>query len=584
MHPTRLKNKETTNLTIKNAGNRPKTYRVRGQEAADELKFTFSPGDTVEIAPGASRTVGITVAAALRHWLGNQKQLSFKLLAEDPNNILKPKEYQGTMVVDPIIPRWLVRIFPFLMILVFGASGFSIYFFREQARILDQRLSANATATQQEIIYAAGTSTSQVQLQQTADQLAILEETRNFQATGTAQAQLDVTATAISDVDGDGLTYQEEQDAGTDPSKSDTDEDGLTDWQELKQYRTDPTNIDTDDDLLNDGAEIEKGTLPNNPDTDGDGVLDGLEVRDGTDPRSTPVAVLPPTPVPPPPTATPVPEPPENELDIEWQLVSAGPFMMGAAEGDGFAENTELPLHSVGYLDEFWIAKTEITNDQFQKFIDEQGGAIEFPSPDCTVSEPSEDAEMEGDHPVVCVTQFEAQLFAQWLSAKIGASVSLPTEAEWEKAARGNQDVRIYPWGNEFNGFLVNFCDALCEEPGVQGEISDGAKQTEAVNVKPNNASPYGAVDMSGNVLEWTRSIWGSERATPQFAYPYDPNDGRESNKMDDENGERVFYVIRGGGWNTAQNNVRVSSRERLEQKGRHSAVGFRLVMRLNGS
>lgn len=111
------------------------------------------------------------------------------------------------------------------------------------------------------------------------------------------------------------------------------------------------------------------------------------------------------------------------------------------------------------------------------------------------------------DHPVIYVTQHDATVYCRWLSEITGKSYRLPSEAEWEKAARGT-DGRIYPWGDQW-------------EAGRCNAQPSGKRDTTPVGAYPQGKSPYGLLDTAGNVWEWTRSLCKR--------YPYDPADGREA-------------------------------------------------------
>ena len=161
--------------------------------------------------------------------------------------------------------------------------------------------------------------------------------------------------------------------------------------------------------------------------------------------------------------------------------VPAGSFMMGCnAALDADCAADELPYHEVT-LDAYAIDRTEVTTADYTACIDDGGcPAPSFASPFCTYGDPSLD-----DHPMNCVDYFDASAYCSW------AGKRLPTEAEWEKAARGTEG-DIYPWGNSAPSCL------LCVYAGC------ATSGPQPVGSKPGGASPYGALDMSGNLWEWT--------------------------------------------------------------------------------
>jgi formylglycine-generating enzyme required for sulfatase activity len=147
----------------------------------------------------------------------------------------------------------------------------------------------------------------------------------------------------------------------------------------------------------------------------------------------------------------------------------------------------------------------------------------------------------------------DALAYCRWLSERTGLPVTLPSEAEWEKAARGT-DGRIYPWGDE---------DPTAELCNFSGNVGD---TTPVGNYSPEGDSPYECADMAGNVWEWTRSLWGEN-------YPYDPADGRENLEA---SGSRV---VRGGAFGYTEYHVRCAYRNGDAPYLRSGPYGFRVVV-----
>ncbi len=273
------------------------------------------------------------------------------------------------------------------------------------------------------------------------------------------------------------------------------------------------------------------------------------------------------------PQPTPTPDPialATKKDGMEMVFVPAGDFIMGCEGvrctidvGPGpFPDDL---VHTV-YLDDYWIDKHPVTNGQYQECVADgacrpcfQNNIPPYGTDYFTEAE-------YADYPVVNVNWYMARDYCEWAGRR------LPTEAEWEKAARGT-DGRIYPWGDEkYTEEYANICDKDCP-PGVRGNIAnpnvdDGYKGPSPVGSYPKGASPYGALDMAGNVWEWT--------STAAEFYPYDPDDGRES-QYDIADGEKwPERILRGGPWNNGIWYIRSSYRYRAVANYHNMNMGFR--------
>jgi formylglycine-generating enzyme required for sulfatase activity len=247
--------------------------------------------------------------------------------------------------------------------------------------------------------------------------------------------------------------------------------------------------------------------------------------------------------------------------------IPAGEFWMGSEKYDD-----EKPVHQV-HLERYWISRVPITNAQYRFFVQDVGHRAPGHWDDGQIPRGKE------SHPVVNVTWHDALAYCEWLQKKLQAvgyklkvwqsegqlatrnvqpathRVQLPSEAEWEKAARGADDQRAYPWGERWQ---EGYCNT--DELGVG--------VTTPVGIFPEGVSPYGVLEMAGNVWEWTRNCWG-------YAYPYVADDGRENLEAGDDAGR----VMRGGSFRSLQNRARCASRFRGNPNNYWSYYGFRVVV-----
>jgi formylglycine-generating enzyme required for sulfatase activity len=257
----------------------------------------------------------------------------------------------------------------------------------------------------------------------------------------------------------------------------------------------------------------------------------------------------------------------------ELVLVPAGAFRMGDNSGDGDAR--ERPVHMVE-LDTFYIGKYEVTNGQWRKFRDDAGymdpkfwpAGRPVPKdqiPYWTQANNHGGGTPDSDnYPVIGVNWDSAAAYCKWLSAKTGKTYRLPTEAEWEKAARG-ADQRRYPWGNTIDHSYTNFVGSQSFDTVRPAGFYDGSAHGEQAT--HSNASPYGAFDMAGNVMEWCQDWYSRDyySVSPR-KNPKGPPSG-------------AYKVVRGGSFFVEPYDLRSSGRSAAWPSFQsHRMIGFRVA------
>ena len=239
--------------------------------------------------------------------------------------------------------------------------------------------------------------------------------------------------------------------------------------------------------------------------------------------------------------------------NLSMVYVPGGTFWMGSDENDPLATAAELPQHAVT-LNSYWMDRIEIPNAAYNQCVD--AGV-------CKPSRYTSNPAYNGDSmPAVGISWQDAVDYCSWVGGR------LPYEAEWEYAAKGEPGSR-YPWGSEFNGERVNFCDKNCEESWANRTVDDGFEESAPVGSYPAGASWIGALDMAGNVWEWVWD-WYSGYTGDDLTNPSGPETG-------------TGKIIRGGCWANGEDGVRttyrVDSGGEIKPTTRHSNIGFRCVL-----
>jgi formylglycine-generating enzyme required for sulfatase activity len=249
---------------------------------------------------------------------------------------------------------------------------------------------------------------------------------------------------------------------------------------------------------------------------------------------------------------------------MKFMHIPGAKFLMGSKKENELAPDEEKPQHTVDIPYDYWMARFPVTNEQYQNYV-KANGLHHGPS----------EWDKKKDCPVENIAWINAMKYCKWLDNLLKAELPsdlilrLPTEAEWEKAARG-ADGREYPWGNDFDeskcctpSFDLEDEEDEEDEDGLWHDLDDIEDTTPVGTYSPQGDSLYGCADMSRNVWEWTHSLYRP--------YPYNNKDGREDEKV---TGDRV---IRGG--SCYDNNVRCACRYTYNYNNYFDAVGFRICL-----
>jgi formylglycine-generating enzyme required for sulfatase activity len=232
--------------------------------------------------------------------------------------------------------------------------------------------------------------------------------------------------------------------------------------------------------------------------------------------------------------------------------IPAGEFQMGNEYGD----EDEKPVHTV-YLDVYWMDTTEVTNEMFAQFLNEMGNQVEY-AQDWYVEKYIKKVDNDWqvlagyeDHPVLNANWFGARAYCEWAGRK------LPSEAEWEKAARGGDEGNTYPWGNQ---------EPSCQLGAINGANYEGCGLEDTTQVASFSSNSYGLFDMAGNVYEYVMDKYS------KFYYTVSP----QENPKGPDSGS--IAIIRGGAFSSQASNLNVATRDDVYSGYIPMPVGFRCV------
>ncbi|MDM8520196.1 SUMF1/EgtB/PvdO family nonheme iron enzyme [Anaerolineales bacterium HSG6] len=234
---------------------------------------------------------------------------------------------------------------------------------------------------------------------------------------------------------------------------------------------------------------------------------------------------------------------PQRQAPVNMMLIPAGEFTMGSEQRDN-----EKPVRQV-YVDNFYIDPYEVTNNDYRSCV--EAGECEAPTT-CRYGDPTYNDDNKGNHPVVCTNWYQATAYCEW------ADKRLPTEAEWEKAARGT-DGRTYPWGNDA---------PTCERMNYHDGVTLCVGETMPVGSYPEGISPYGLYDMSGNAEEWVQDCYDGDFYQTSS----------RTNPVNDSCNDADFWSFRSSSWSKGEYDSRSARRRNLNPSLSSAHLGFRCV------
>jgi len=246
-----------------------------------------------------------------------------------------------------------------------------------------------------------------------------------------------------------------------------------------------------------------------------------------------------------------------DQTEANMVLIPAGEFLMG-----GRVAYYERPQHKV-FIDAFYIGKYEVTFEEYLAFCDDTGWRLPVDPKFQYGHQPPKEM-LAPEMPVVKVTRKDAEAFCRWLSKKTGKHYRLPTEAEWEKAARGELVGKEYPWGNEApdrdNIYMANYGPGFFHTEWIR----DGYEYTAPVGSFPPNG--YGLHDMAGNVWEWVQDWFADDYySNSPYKNPRGPAEGTEG-------------IIRGGCYSSGSRHLRCAKRYSIDSGNDSPLLGFRIA------